>query len=112
MSEEEFEEIRAALNVLVSKMPFLIGLTPDERMSLVKLGDNIEFVTDCQTVVKSFGQILPPSFDNEEFMKDSGLFKFLHQIKTESRHTVSTSERLRLTSEQTRFGSRVKRVPS
>lgn len=74
----------AAIADLVSfdaKLPFLLGLTPDERMELQKMG-NIRrtFVEQTVGIAGANPQIFPASFDLAEFQKDMALYLMLAPI--------------------------------
>ena len=60
---------------LKQKLPFLIGLTKEERISMLKLGDKSRaFVQKTMELVKQNQDFLPRSFDVEEMQKDVDLF--------------------------------------
>jgi len=63
--------IDEALAVLEQKLAPLIGLTPDERRGLVKMGEKSEtFCRETLTVLAQNTQFLPPSFDLAEARND------------------------------------------
>ncbi|MEH1940746.1 MAG: hypothetical protein V7L01_11065 [Nostoc sp.] len=41
LSPEDIQEIKAALQIIEQKMPFLIALTAQERRKLFKMGDSV-----------------------------------------------------------------------
>ncbi len=71
LSDADIQEIKAALQTIQEKLPFLINLTTDERRSLVKMGDkSLAFVNNSLNAAQSNRDILPASFDVEEFVRD------------------------------------------
>ncbi len=77
LSPEDIQEIKAALQIIEQKMPFLIALTAQERRKLFKMGDkSLAFVTNSVNAAQSNREILPPSFDIEQFIQD------YHQLAT------------------------------
>lgn len=82
IAQADIDAVKAAINTINSKLPFLISLTPDERKTLVKLGPkSADFVTEANATAGNFPNILPPSFDKAEFAKDTALFRALNDIK-------------------------------
>lgn len=81
LSAQEVSDIRKAIGEIADKMPFLISLTKEERIRLVKLGPkSVDFATDAAEAARTFPDILPVSFGAEEFQKDSSLFATLTSI--------------------------------
>lgn len=64
-----------------AKLPFLIGLSPGDRVGLQKMG-NIRraFVEETVVVAAQNAQVLPASFDAAEYQKDKALFDQLVPI--------------------------------
>jgi hypothetical protein len=82
LSQEDVVAVKAALETINQKLPFLINLNKDEVQSLFKLGSkSVDFVQDAASAVENFPSILPPSFDKTEYTKDTSLFKSLNEIK-------------------------------
>ena len=82
ISKESLKEIKEAINVISTNLPFLISLSSEERKSLYKLGPkSVDFVRDCNTVANNYPQILPSGFNVAELGKDSLLFEQLSEIK-------------------------------
>jgi hypothetical protein len=81
LSEAELEEIKAALQTIEQKLPFLINLTTEERRRLFKMGSkSLAFVNNSLTAAQSNRDILPASFDLEEFARDYQLSAALTDI--------------------------------
>ncbi len=81
LSEAELEEIKAALQTIEQKLPFLINLTTEERRRLFKIGSkSLAFVNNSLTAAQSNRDILPASFDLEEFARDYQLAAALTDI--------------------------------
>jgi hypothetical protein len=82
LPQADIDAVKAAIATINAKLPFLVTLDGDERRGLVKLGPkSVDFVDDASTTVTSFPNIVPASFDKEEYAKDTGLFKALSEIK-------------------------------
>lgn len=81
LSDADIQEIKAALQTIEQKLPFLITLTADERRKLFKMGDkSLAFVSNSLTAAQSNPDILPPSFDLDEFRRDYQLITALTDI--------------------------------
>lgn len=72
-----------AIQTIRTKLPFLIDLTPEERKGLPRLGDKSQaFVGQALELATQNEDILPRSFDVDEFRKDVELFHALRPIVT------------------------------
>jgi hypothetical protein len=81
LSEADVQEIKAALQTIEQKLPFLITLSADERRKLFKMGaKSLSFVNNSLTAAQSNPDILPASFDLEEFARDYKLATTLTDI--------------------------------
>ena len=81
LSETDIQEIKAALATIEEKLPFLINLTAEERRKLYKMGDkSLAFVNNSLTAAQSNPDILPASFDLDEFQRDYQLAVSLTDI--------------------------------
>ncbi len=71
LADEDNLAILAALDLITSKLPFLISLTKDQRKgkrtAATKRQGYIKSVADA---VKSFPNDLPKNYDAQEFLKD------------------------------------------
>jgi hypothetical protein len=81
LSEKDIQEIKAALQIIQQKLPFLITLSSQERRKLFKMGDkSLAFVNNSLTAAQSNRDILPASFDVEEFVRDYQLANSLTEL--------------------------------
>ena len=81
LSDADIKEIKAALQTIQNKLPFLVNLTADERRSLVKMGDkSLAFVNNSLNAAQVNRDILPASFDVEEFIRDYQLAVALTEL--------------------------------
>ncbi|MGB4775814.1 MAG: hypothetical protein WBP45_11620, partial [Daejeonella sp.] len=81
LTEESIIEVKDAIKTLENKLPFLIGLSTEEKNGLFKQGPkSVDFVQDAMDASQNFPHILPPLFDAEEFKKDASLYKVLSDI--------------------------------
>ena len=81
LSDADIQEIKAALQTIQNKLPFLVNLTADERRSLVKMGDkSLAFVNNSLNAAQANRDIFPASFDVEEFMRDYHLAVALTEL--------------------------------
>ncbi len=84
LSESDIQEILEAIATIREKLPFLIGLTTDERRSLVKLGRKSQtFVEKALTIATEHSDLMPRSLSNESVaaaQRDMDLFDALHPI--------------------------------
>ena len=73
--------IKAAIATVDVQLPFLIGLTPDERKALPKIDvSNKIFVEDALTAIQNNTSILPPYINAVEINKDLVLFEQLDEL--------------------------------
>lgn len=71
LSDKDIQEIKAALQIIQKKLPFLITLSTEERRKLYKMGDkSLAFVNNSLSAAQSNRDILPASFDLDEFVRD------------------------------------------
>ncbi len=81
LSEKDIQEIKAALQTIQQKLPFLITLSVEERRKLFKMGDkSLAFVNNSITAAQTNRDILPATFDLEEYVKDYQLANSLTEI--------------------------------
>jgi hypothetical protein len=80
---QDIQEIKAALQKVQQKLPFLITLSTEERRKLVKMGDkSLAFVNNSITAAQSNREILPATFDVEELVQDYQLAAALTELLT------------------------------
>jgi hypothetical protein len=81
LSPEDMQQIKAALQTIQKKLPFLITLSTEERRKLFKMGDkSLAFVNNSITAAQSNPDILPASFDLQEFVRDYQLAATLTEL--------------------------------
>ena len=81
LSPQDIQEIKAALQKIQQKMPFLVTLSTEERRKLVKMGDkSLAFVNNSVTAAQSNREILPATFDVEELVRDYQLATALTEL--------------------------------
>jgi hypothetical protein len=74
LSSEDVAAVKAAVETVRQKLPFLIGLDPEARRSLPRMGDKSRaFVRKCLEVANQNPGMLPRAFDLEEFGRDVAL---------------------------------------
>jgi len=82
LPQEDLTAVNKAFAEVDRLLPFLVNLDSNESRGMFKLGPkSADFVQDSATAVNSFPNVLPPSFDKEEFLKDATLFRQLMEIK-------------------------------
>lgn len=83
LSQADIQEIKAALQTIQKKLPFLITLSVEERRKLFKMGDkSLAFVNNSITAAQSNRDILPASFKLDEFVRDYQLAATLTELLT------------------------------
>ncbi|MBD2101929.1 hypothetical protein [Leptolyngbya sp. FACHB-261] len=81
VSDTDRQEMKAALRVIEKKLAFLITLSPAERRALLKMGDkSLAFVNNSLAAGQDNPDILPASFDLEEFERDYQLIIALSEV--------------------------------
>lgn len=72
MSDEQWAKVDAALSALSEALePILIGLRPDERQRVVKMGDASEpFCRQAANVIGENLELMPRNFDYAEMRRD------------------------------------------
>ncbi|MEH2376420.1 hypothetical protein [Nostoc sp.] len=81
LSPQDIQEIKAALQTVQKKLPFLITLSTQERRKLVKMGDkSLAFVNNSVTAAQSNREILPATFDVAELVRDYQLATALTEL--------------------------------
>ncbi|MEH2262625.1 hypothetical protein [Nostoc sp.] len=81
LSPADVQEIKAAFATIQAKMPFLVTLSAEERRNLFKMGDKrLAFVNNSLIAAQSNKEILPASFDVDEFVRDYQLAATLTEV--------------------------------
>jgi hypothetical protein len=81
LSQADQQAVLSAINTIREKLPFLIDLTPEDRRTLLRMGDRSRgFVSQALEVASQNTDILPRSFDVEEMRKDVDLLNALSPV--------------------------------
>lgn len=81
LNVEVLTQIKDLLKQITELMPFLIGLSPDERMRYPKMDvSNKDFVNDTVNAISNDGAILPGYINPDEMKKDLNLFNQLEEV--------------------------------
>ena len=82
MPAEHLNEVNTAINMITTRLPFLVNLSPDERQQVLKLAPRDgEFVSDMQFAISHFPEIFPTSFGVPEYQRDVALFEILSDVR-------------------------------
>ncbi|GAA0537707.1 hypothetical protein [Chitinophaga japonensis] len=102
ITAEDLQAVRQSITAITEKLPFLTGLTDDEKKRLPKIdGSNKTFVEDALQAIKTNSTLVPSFVNPEEMSKDLALFMQLDEIhlllqelteKVRSTQTVAGSE--------------------
>ena len=81
LSDTDLKEIKAALATIETKLPFLVHLTTEERRKRFKMGNkSLSFVSNSLIAAQSNPDILPASFDLDEFSSNYQLATTLTEV--------------------------------
>ena len=81
LSASDIADIKAAFTTINNLLPFLTGLTVEERVSLPKINDsNKTFTEDAIAAANNNSQLLPGYFSAGEMENDLLLFKQLDEL--------------------------------
>jgi|JI10StandDraft_1071094.scaffolds.fasta_scaffold882958_1 hypothetical protein len=81
LSQSDMHIILSSIKAISDKLPFLTGLTPEERQAMPKISwDNKQFVDDCMGFVKTRPEYLPSYLFQTELEKDYELFRQMTEI--------------------------------
>lgn len=83
LSQADRQAVLDAIDTIRQKLPFLIDLSPDDRRSLLRMGDKSRgFVAQALEVAEQNPGILPRSFDVAELRRDVELLAALSPVLT------------------------------
>ncbi len=83
MAEEAKVQVIDLLKQITDLMPFLTGLTPEQRKRLPKIEKrNKSFVQDVEAVIKNDASLLPSYVKPDEMSKDLELYEQLEELLT------------------------------
>lgn len=75
LSADDLEAIMTAIATIRRRLPFLAGLTPNERQQIVKIGRKSQtFVSQALDVAESHIDLMPRCLDAAEARRDLALF--------------------------------------
>jgi hypothetical protein len=81
LAPEAAAEIRQMVRQIEQKLPFLLGLTPEERKALPKINrSNKLFVDETLQACADNGNFLPPYLDVAEMRRDYELYRALGEV--------------------------------
>jgi hypothetical protein len=81
LTQADRQAVLAAINTIREKLDFLIDLTPEERRTILRMGDRSRgFVSQALNVAEQNEDILPRSFDVAEMRRDVELLAALEPI--------------------------------
>jgi len=97
VSAADLQAIKDAFAAVLTKLPFLVNLTADERKVIFKTGpDRLSFVKNAATAAEANPGILPASFGVAAFQKDVDLFDALTELSTLADSVASQIDDTRL----------------
>jgi hypothetical protein len=83
--EADRQAVLDAFQTIMSKLPFLVSLTPDERRELPKMGDkSVAFVRKSVEMAQEGSDYLPGAFDAAEFKSDLAIYDALLPVLQKS----------------------------
>jgi hypothetical protein len=89
MTATQVQAVKDALQTILTNMPFLIGLTSEERMTLPKISvSNKVFTEDALNVVSNNTGLLPGYFSASGFQQDLELYRQLDELTTMAKGIV------------------------
>ena len=93
ISQEQINEIIAAIDRINAKLPTLVSLTNEELSSLPKVSyKNIDFIHEVLDFVDTYPDLVPPDIDVQEIRKDVLLIESLTKILTPMKKLVKKLE--------------------
>lgn len=89
LKNDEIKEISHLIEQLFQRMPFLINLTPEERINLPKMADkSVAFVEKALEFAENNPQLVPPYVNVDELRKDFQLSENLRPLLNQARQLV------------------------
>jgi hypothetical protein len=81
LSNTDRDAVLLAISTITTKLPFLLGLSVDDRINLQKMGNvRRSFVEQTVPIASQNAQVLPASFDLNELTADMDLYRQLAPI--------------------------------
>ncbi len=79
------DQILDLINQIFALMPFKVDLTPEERQTLVKMGDSgVPFVTETLNLVEQDDSFMPRSFDKAKMRQDKDFYDLMLPVFVQS----------------------------
>lgn len=76
--------ILGAIATIRRNLPFLVALSPADRMKMLKLGPkSVKFVSEVRKLAAAHPEMVPSAIDYPEFAKDADLVEALGQFQLE-----------------------------
>lgn len=93
LTATQIEAVKGAFDTIKENLPFLVGLTKEERMQLPKINvDNKVFTEDTIAAGRQNAEMLPASFGTAGIEKDLRLFTELDALAVQSRQITELLE--------------------
>jgi hypothetical protein len=93
MSDEQRSAVKAAFETIKANMPFLTGITVDERIALPKINvSNKVFTEDAINAIANNTELLPAYLNVEHMKNDLTLYMQLDELLGLARQTVELME--------------------
>ena len=93
LSAEDVAAIKSAVEIVRQKLPFMIGLDPEARRSLPRMGDKSRaFVRKSLEIANQNPGMLPRAFDLDEFRRDVALDEALLPVAESIRQLAEMVE--------------------
>ena len=81
LAPDDVQAIKDSLNDILSRLPFVINLTEDERKQITKTGEgSVAFVQDALTGLQANPTVFPAALNAASFKKDVDLFTVLSEL--------------------------------
>jgi hypothetical protein len=81
LTDQQLSDVRTAFKTITGLMPFLTGLTPEERQAIPKINDsNKTFTEDAIVSAVNNADLLPGYFSSAEMQNDLTLYKQLDEF--------------------------------
>ncbi|MGJ3248994.1 MAG: hypothetical protein ACFE0I_23345 [Elainellaceae cyanobacterium] len=80
-SQEDIDAVMEAIASIRQKMPFLMGLTSDQRRQIAKIGRKSQtFTVQALTIAQNHPELMPGCLDLKEAYRDLDLFEALSSV--------------------------------
>jgi len=97
MTDTDMTDVKKSIDIIYSKMPFLIGLTTDERITLPKINEgNKVFVADSINALVNNAAMLPPYLDVNLIKSDLTLYEQLDELEGMAQQLVEKIQDTRM----------------